>query len=203
MVIGLTGNIACGKSTVLAELDRLGAATIDADSVYHELIEPGKPLWAKLLKRFGNGIALPDGRIDRQALGRIVFSDPAALADLERITHPAIREEVLRQVRTSTRPVVAVAAIKLIEGGWQDICDSIWLVTCRPEQQRQRLIDSRGLSPTDADARLAAQPAVEPKMSIADVVIDNSGTIEATRDQVRNAWGRTILPRMATGPLSA
>ncbi|MGD9714571.1 MAG: dephospho-CoA kinase [Thermomicrobiales bacterium] len=188
ILIGVTGNIGCGKSTVTSELARLGATIIDADLVYHDLIQPGTLLWSRILERFGKSIALPDGRIDRRALGSIVFSDPKALIQLESLTHPAIRAEVLRRVHDATTPVVAVSAVKLIEGGWKEICDVIWLVTCTEENQRSRLSESRQLSSADVDARLSAQPRIEAKLKLADVIIDNSGTLEETHAQIHRAW---------------
>lgn len=192
LLIGVTGNIACGKSLVTSELERLGATVIDADTVYHELIEPGRPLWSRLLQHFGNGIATPDGQIDRKALGAIVFAHPAQLRELEAITHPAIRAEVMQRVHDASTDIVAVSAVKLIEGGWEEICDAIWLVTCTETEQRRRLMKYRGLSEADADIRLAAQPPVEPKMAIADVIIDNSGTMEATQLAVAQAYAELL-----------
>lgn len=187
-LIGVTGNIACGKSTVTDQLAHLGVTVIDADLAYHDLIKPGMPLWGRLIERYGNSIALADGRIDRQALGRIVFSDSDALKELEQLTHPAIRVEVMQRAHNATTPVVAVSAIKLIEGGWRDLCDAIWLVTCSENVQRRRLIRNRGLSIQEAENRLASQPPVEAKREIADVVIDNSGTLDETAAQVDKAW---------------
>ncbi|MBX3071891.1 MAG: dephospho-CoA kinase [Thermomicrobiales bacterium] len=192
VLIGVTGNIACGKSLVTSELERLGATVIDADTVYHELIEPGEQLWSRLLQHFGKGIATPGGRIDRKALGAIVFADPAKLRELESMTHPVIRAEVLQRVHDAPTKVVAVSAVKLIEGGWDEICDSIWIVTCPEEEQRRRLMEKRGMSAADVEARLAAQPPVEPKLAIADVVIDNSGTVEATRAAVEHALNELL-----------
>jgi len=196
-LIGVTGNIACGKSTVTDELARLGASVVDADAVYHEMIAPGEPLWARLLEHFGKAIALEDGRIDRKALGNIVFNDPEALAKLESLTHPAIRAEVMQQVHDANAPVVVVSAVKLIEGGWEEICDEIWLVTCTEENQRSRLLRHRGLSPTEVEARISAQPPVGPKLAIADVIIDNSGSLEATRTQILHSWEHLLEKQLA------
>jgi dephospho-CoA kinase len=192
-VIGVTGNIACGKTTVMNELRQLGAATIDADQVYHRLIEPGMPLRQALIDHFGPAIAGEDGRIDRRALGAIVFADPIKLAELEALTHPVIRDEIRLLIADHHSGVLAIDAVKLLEGGMREDCDSVWLVTCRPDQQVARLIARNGLSPEQAQNRIAAQPPVEPKVEIADVHIDNSGDVDSTVMQVRRAWNELGL----------
>src|SRR4051794_32889077 len=128
--IGLTGNIACGKSTVLAMLRSLGAATLDADRLVHEMYEPGDPVYYTVIESFGADILGQDATIDRRALGRKVFGDPAALARLEAITHPAVIERVWAWVARQTTPVVVIDAVKLIEAGIADDCDTLWVVTC-------------------------------------------------------------------------
>lgn len=196
-VLGVTGNIACGKSTIMQMLSDLGAETIDADKVYHRLIEPDRPLWQSLIDHFGADILMPDGEIDRRKLGGVVFRDAAALQELERITHPAIRRAVLERIAESTASVVAIDAIKLIEGGFDQFCDQVWLVTCLPDAQRDRLMRRNGLSEVEADQRIAAQPPLEPKIARADLIIDNSGSLESTTCQVHRAWDR--LPPNANG----
>lgn len=186
-VIGVTGNIACGKSLVLATLAGLGAETIDADAVYHALIVPGAPLWEALRVRFGPGIIAADGAIDRAALGRIVFSDPDALAELDALTHPAVIAAIRERIGASRAETVALDAVKLIESGLDHDCDSVWIVTCDPEQAIARLMARNGISREDAAARMAAQPEIGPKLARADVVIDNRGTRDATEEQVRRA----------------
>ena len=188
-VLGVTGNIACGKSTVLRLLSELGAVPIDADVVYHDLIVPGAPLWHELRDRFGDGILAQDGRIDRRALGAMVFADPGALSDLDRLTHPAVNAEIRRRIARLTSPVVAVDAVKLVESGFDADCDRVWLVTCDPAQQVDRLIERNGLSREQALLRVNAQPPIDAKRERADLVIDNSGSPEATADLVRAAWG--------------
>ena len=187
-LIGLTGNIACGKSTVLAQLAGYGAEVIDADRLVHELQRPGEPVWAAIREEFGPGIIAPDGALDRRALAALVFGDPAALARLEGLTHPAVRARVVARVAASTAPVVVIDAIKLIEGGLADACDEVWVVTCMPEQQLARLMARNGFSEAEARRRIDAQPPAAEKVARADVVIDNSGTREATRAQVAAAW---------------
>lgn len=194
-VIGVTGNIACGKTTVMNELRRLGAITIDADQVYHQLLEPRSALWKTLVHHFGPEIAGDDAQIDRRKLGEIVFREPAKLAELEQLTHSPIREAIRKQIAAHKSGVLAIDAVKLFEGGMQQDCDSVWLVTCRPDQQVARLIARNGLSVEDAARRIAAQPPTGPKLDIADVHIDNSGELENTLAQVHRAWEALELDR--------
>lgn len=187
-VIGLTGNIACGKSTVVAALVGMGAAAIDADTVYHELIEPGSELWRTLIARYGESIVGKDRRIDRRQLGSIVFTDARALAELDRLTHPAVVAEIQRRLAGMRGGVVVVDAVKLIESGLDVCCDQVWLVACSPEQQVQRLMARNNLSEEDARRRVTLQPDIGPKVRRADVTIDNSGTLADTARQVDRAW---------------
>lgn len=194
-LIGVTGNIACGKSTVLTRLAEHGAETIDADRVVHALMEPGEAVWAAIRETFGPGVIAADGRIDRRALGAIVFADRAQLARLEGLTHPAVRARIVAQVADAARrgvAVVVVDAIKLYEGGLADQCDETWVVTCDPAQQLARLMARNGFSEAEAQQRIAAQPPQAEKIARAAVVIDNSGTVEETRAQVDGAWGRVV-----------
>lgn len=188
-VIGVTGGIATGKSTVLAMLGELGAKLIDADAVYHELVTPGLPLWHSVRERFGDDIVAANGGIDRKALGSIVFSDTAALRDLEQLTHPAVVTEIERRIAATDGGVVAVDAVKLSESGLGKSCDQIWLVTSNGEVQRARLMERNQLSRDEADRRLAAQPDRAYQAKIADVVIDNSHDLTNTGNQVERAWG--------------
>lgn len=200
-IIGLTGNIACGKSTVLDILRERGAQVLDADHVTHELQAPGQPVYHAIVAEFGPSIlSTPAGPIDRRVLGAIVFADPAALRRLEQIVHPAVRERITTWLESvgsdssqlptpnSQLPVAVIDAIKLLEGGWKQICDAIWVVTCTPEQQLARLLSTRSMREDEARARIAAQPPQADKVAQADVVIDNSGPLEATRRQVDAAW---------------
>ncbi len=196
-LIGLTGNIACGKSTVLAHLAQRGADTIDADREAHVLYSPGSPIAVAIAAAFGLGVLAPDGSVDRRALGEIVFADPERLRTLERITHPAVRQRIEARIAISRAPVVVVDAIKLIEGGLADRCDSVWVVTCPPEQQLARLMERRGLDRAAAEARIAAQPLQADKVARADVVIDNSGSLENLAAAVERAWHEHVLPHIA------
>jgi dephospho-CoA kinase len=157
--IGLTGPIGCGKSTVTGWLAARGAVVIDADAVARAATAPGEPAHDAILARFGDAVRGADGALDRAALARLVFADPASLSDLEVIVHPTVRPRILAEIEAADRagaPVVVVEAIKLVEGGLAALCDEVWLVTCDPEAQRARLA-GRGMAPADAERRIAAQ----------------------------------------------
>ncbi len=192
-VIGLTGNIGCGKSTVATTLRELGAEIIDADTVAHQVMAPPGPVYDSIVREFGREILAPDGSIDRRKLGQIVFADPGALRRLDSLVHPATSTTIRQMIATSSARVVVVEAIKLIEAGTYRVCNSVWIVTCTREQQIQRLVAERGLSREDAERRVNAQEPIEAKLSYADVVIDNSGRLEDTRRQVLDAWKRLGL----------
>jgi dephospho-CoA kinase len=187
-VIGLTGNIATGKSTVLRMLEQLGASVIDADAVAHRLMAPGTEVYRSVVEHFGRGIVGPDGAVERARLGEVVFNDPAALQALEEIVHPAVSAEVERLIEQAPGGVVVVEAIKLIEAGMQRRVDALWVVTCPAEQQLARLISTRKLSRRAALARMEAQPPAASKLALADVVIDNGGTLQETQIQVERHW---------------
>lgn len=193
--IGITGPIGCGKSTVARWLGELGAVVIDADEIAREVVEPGGPALAEVLATFGDAVRTPDGRLDRAALGRIVFQDPAALRRLELIVHPAVRpriEDRIGEAEAAAAPAVAIEAIKLVEGGLAAICDEVWLVTCDPASQRERVL-GRGLSPAEADARIAAQGDLAARLrSAATRVIDSSGPRAETREAVVGAWREAL-----------
>ncbi len=193
-IIGLTGNIACGKSTVLRVLRELGAQTIDADELTHRALAPDGAAYDGVVLAFGPGVLTEAGEIDRGALGRIVFSDPAELARLEALVQPHVRAQINKLLASASSPVV-IDAIKLFEGGLAERCDEVWVVLCRPEQQVERLIRRNNYSREEALMRIRAQPPQEAKVRLADVIIDNSGTEEETRRQVTCAWERALLPR--------
>jgi len=187
-VLGVTGNIASGKSTVTGLLAELGATVIDSDLVYRELVAPGTPLLARLAERFGEEIVGDDGSLERRRLGAIVFAHSGALHDLDRITHPAVIAEVDQRVAAKTDGVVVLDAVKLIESGHADRCDAVWVVTADPEEQVTRLMKRNSLPAEEARRRVAAQPPIGPKLARADFVIDNSGSRDETREQVERAW---------------
>jgi dephospho-CoA kinase len=193
LVIGLTGNIGSGKSTVLQMLAELGAQIIDADRLAHEVIAPDGPAYAAVVDTFGQDILKTGGHIDRSKLGDIVFRDPQALARLEALVHPAVFARTQELIEQAEAEVVVIEAIKLLESGMaRRLCYEIWVVTCRPEQQRARVMAQRGLTEAQARLRIEAQPPQAEKIAQADVVIDNSGTMEETHRQVEAAWEKLM-----------
>jgi len=194
--IGLTGPIGCGKSTVARWLgERPGVAVIDADEVAREVVEPGQPAFEAVVARFGTALRRTDGSLDRAALGRIVFADPAALRDLEAIVHPAVRPRILAAIAVAEAEgatAVVIEAIKLVEGGLAPDCDEVWLVTCDPIVQRARLL-GRGSSREDTAQRIAAQAGFRERVgSVVTRVIDVSGDPAATRSVVQDEFDAAI-----------
>jgi dephospho-CoA kinase len=198
-LIGVTGNIACGKSAVMQRLAELGATTIDGDLVYRELTGPGSALVQDLGREFGAKIVESDGSLNRPALGRIVFSDPNALSKLDHLTHPVILDEVFRRIAAASTDVVATDGIKLIESGLGDRCDEVWVVICDTDRQRERLMARNGFTAEEADRRIQAQPPIAPKVARANVVIENNGTLDELRDRVDAAWIESTAKRMDRG----
>ena len=196
LVIGITGTIAAGKSTVANILAELGAELVDADHVAHKIMSPGQPAYQPIVDEFGRSILAPDGTIDRRKLGAIVFQNSERLAKLDELVHPHVNDELDRLIATTQSSVMIIEAIKLIEAGGHTRCDSVWVVTANRGQQISRLVTSRGMSELDADRRLVAQGPAEAKVPFADVVIDNSGDLEATRRQVESEFVR--LSKQAT-----
>jgi len=193
--IGLTGPIGCGKSTVARWLADLGATVVDADDIARDVTAVGEPALDDVIARFGEAYRRPDGSLDRAALGRLVFADPAALRDLETIVHPAVRpriEAAVARAEEAGAPAVIVEAIKLVEAGYAEECDEVWLVTCDPDTQRRRLV-GRGSTSTEADQRIAAQGDVGARLAPrATRMIDSSGTTEAARRRVEEAWNAAL-----------
>jgi dephospho-CoA kinase len=196
--IGITGPIGCGKSQVVTWLAELGVHVVDADREARAVTSPGHPTHDLVLRRFGPGVAAADGSLDRKALGRVVFSDPDALRDLEAIVHPAVRPRILAAIEAAEAagsPAVVIEAIKLIEGGLATLCDEVWVVTCDPAVQRERLI-ARGASPDEADQRMAAQAGLAERLApAATKVLDTSGTPADTRALVTAALGEAFAAR--------
>jgi dephospho-CoA kinase len=187
-VIGLTGNIACGKSQVARILAALGARVIDADRVAHAVMRPGTPVHSEIVCRFGPEILAGDGSVDRTKLGALVFADPQAMAALEGLVHPATLAEVERQISDTTEPVVVVEAIKLIESGMHARHDALWVVTAPRQAQIDRLMRDRRLSVEEATLRIDAQPPQAEKAVLADVVLHNDGDLVDLQAQVEAAW---------------
>jgi dephospho-CoA kinase len=200
ILIGLTGNIATGKSEVTKTLRELGAVIIDADLVAREIVQPGQPALAKIARAFGDDILQADGSLNRSALGAIVFNNAARLRELEAITHPAVRERILRALAALSLDSVAVLeAIRLIEGGYADKCQSVWVTHCPEAEQIARLVHSRGLSEQAALARARAQNPQSEKLARADVVIDTNGPKQHTHDQVIAAWQKLMADHHVVG----
>lgn len=191
-VIGLTGNIATGKSVVRKMLEHLGAYGIDADALAHRAIAPDAPGYQPVVDTFGKWVLNADGQIDRARLGRLVFSDPLALASLEAIVHPLVREAIDLLVRRARQKVIVIEAIKLLEGPLAAACDSIWVTTAPAEAQFSRLTKKRAMAAEAARQRIAAQSAQAEKLAAAQVVIDNSGSFDDTWRQVQAAWGKHV-----------
>lgn len=188
VIIGLTGNIATGKSAVTRLAAGRGALVIDADRVVHELLDGDQAIQEAVTAAFGAGVRLADGRIDRAALGRIVFGDPEMLRRLEGITHPAVRAEIARRVAATAASTIVIEAIKLLEGPLAAACDQVWVTACPRETQLERLRVCRGLDEATAVARVDAQAPQAEKIARADVVIDTSGLMTATQAQFEAAW---------------
>src|SRR5687768_13108766 len=191
-VIGLTGGIGAGKSTVTQLLEELGAAVIDADKVGHQIYLPELPAWQEIVATFGRGVLHADRTFNRQALGKIVFADPEALRTLNRIVHPKMFERMAEltaelRARGGIKAIVIEAAI-LIEAHWQPLADQIWLVVASEPVVIERLAKQRNLSPEQVRTRIAAQLSDEERLKHAHVVIRNDGSLDEVRTAVRQAW---------------
>jgi len=196
-LLGLTGNIACGKSTVGQLLaDRFGAEYVDADRLVHALYAAGTPQTAAIAARFGQELLKQDGTIDRRRLGDVVMSNSAALKELEVLLDPGVNQAILDRLAHTSAAVLVLDAIRLIETGRASRCDAVWVVVCDPDGQLQRLQASRNLSPEQAALRIAAQSPVEEKLRHATAVITNNGSSEDLAAQVEAAWAKTIQPKL-------
>jgi dephospho-CoA kinase len=189
LLVGLTGGIGSGKSTVSAMLAERGAVVIDADVVAREVVEPGQPAYAAVVERFGPGVVAADGTLDRAAIAAIVFNDRDALKDLEAITHPAVgaRMVELMQAQADTENVVVLDVPLLVEKGTYETAGTI-VVDVDPEIAVRRLVEQRGMSEGDARRRMAAQVSREERLAKADFVIPNDGSLEALRSEVDRCW---------------
>jgi dephospho-CoA kinase len=198
LVIGLTGPIGCGKSTVAAWLAARGATVVDADSLAREVVRPGDDALSAIVEAWGPGILSADGSLDRAALGRRVFADPAELRRLESIVHPAVRpriRESIDEALAAGASVVVLEAIRLIDGGYAGDCDEVWLVVCDPASQRGRLI-GRGTPAADADQRIAAQAGLAERIRPhATRVLDTSGSLAEVEGRVDAALKAALAGR--------
>jgi dephospho-CoA kinase len=198
--IGLTGGIGSGKSTVAARLAQLGAVVIDSDQVARDVVAVGSPGLARVVERFGEGVLAPDGSLDRPRLGQLVFSDPAALADLNAITHPLIRarsEALSVEAGASGAAAVVQDIPLLVENKLAAGFDKVIVVEA-PLQLRLSRLAGRGLDAETARARIAAQASDEQRRAVADVVLDNSGSVAELTAQVDAAWASLVGE--ASGP---
>ena len=188
-IIGITGGIASGKSTVTEVLRQQGYQVIDADQVVHKLQEPGERLYQALLSTFGSSILQEDGRLDRPKLGAMIFGNPQLLEQSSQIQNQIIREELAgrRDLLAETEDIFFMDLPLLFELQYEDWFDQIWLVDVTEETQLSRLMTRNALSQVEAEKRIAAQLSLQEKRKRADVLIDNNGSLEATRQQIRNA----------------
>jgi dephospho-CoA kinase len=212
--VGLTGGIGSGKSEVSRRLAALGAVIIDADVAARAVVAPGTPGLARVAEAFGTGVLGPDGALDRERLGAIVFSDPAARARLNAIVHPLVREWMGAAERAAVDgargDLVVVHDVPLLaEGGRAGDFDLVIVVDVPPELQLERLVRQRDMAPGQARARIAAQASREQRLAAADIVIDNSGTLDDLDRRVGEVWAGLLATFDApgqgpqAGPLSA
>jgi dephospho-CoA kinase len=198
LVIGLVGGIGSGKSTAAAILAELGAELVNADLIGHEVYEPGKAGFDALVAEFGPEAVGADGRIDRKRLGALVFSDSALLARLNAIVHPLIRAEIERRIARAREAgrahAVVVEAAILLEAGWRSLVDQVWVVSARREDVVQRLVAQRGMEESATEARIAKQMTDAERRAVADVVIENDGSIDELRARLAGLW-QTLVPR--------
>ncbi|MGP8153772.1 MAG: dephospho-CoA kinase [Smithella sp.] len=195
--VGLTGGIACGKSTVAKMFVNKGAHLIDFDRLAHEVQEPGKPAWQRIIDSFGKEILQPDRKIDRIKLGNIVFADKKKLGKLGKIVHPLIYREWearLERIEKKEKHAIILSDVPLLfEGNMQYFFDLTMLVLVAPEEQISRLIKRSGVSREEAEKRLNSQMPISEKIALADIVIDNKGTIANTERKVDEIWQELLL----------
>jgi len=201
-VIGLTGNIATGKSVVRKMLEHLGAYGIDADALAHRAIAKGAPGYRPVIETFGKWVVAQDGEIDRSRLARVVFADPQALTQLESIIHPLVEQAIGILVQRAPQRVIVIEAIKLLEANLNKSCDSIWVTYAPPEIQMTRLIQGRKMSESEARQRIAAQPSQEAKLAAANIVIRNTSSFTETWKLVNTAWQRSVPAEVEAIPVT-
>jgi dephospho-CoA kinase len=199
-VIGLTGGIASGKSTVSARLAALGAAIVDADGVGHRVIAPGGAGYEPVVAAFGREIVAADGTIDRRKLGAKVFADPEALTRLNAISHPLMAKEMEREIgrlqglpAERRPPLIVLDAAILLEAGWDRLCDAVWTVEVPPDTAIKRLMTRNGLSEDQARGRLAAQHSNAERAAKAERIISNTGSLAELETAVDAFWNQTVV----------
>lgn len=201
-VIGLTGNIATGKSVVRRMLEHLGAYTIDADALSHRAYARGAPGYQPVIDRFGKWLLSREGEIDRSKLGNLVFHDREAMTQLEAIVHPLVRQATEMLIKRASQPVVVIEAIKLLESDLRKVCDSIWVANATEEVQVERLMRKRGLSRQNSLERIRVQSPQSNKVNLANIVLTNTGSYDDLWKQVTAAW-KEIVPAESTADLEA
>ena len=194
MVIGLTGGIATGKTTVSNYLKELGYSIIDADVIARQVVEPGTKGLRMITDTFGEKVLTSDGLLDRQHLAQLVFTSFEQLQQLNRILQPIIRERIQEPISTSKDPVVVIDVPLLYEQHYEDLCDVVMVVSAQPQQQLERLMNRNHLTMDEAKNRVASQMPLSSKERLADVVIDNNGSVEETRQQVKKWLNQVVRP---------
>ncbi len=192
-VIGLTGNIATGKSVVRRMFEHLGAYTIDADALTHRTYAKGAPGYQQVIDKFGKWLVKKDGEIDRSKLGNLVFNDSEAMSQLEAIVHPLVRQAAEMLIKRASQQVIVIEAIKLLEGDLRKICNSIWVTNAPEDVQVERLIRKRGFTKEQASERVHMQSSQSAKVAVANIVITNTGSYDDLWKQVNAAW-KEIVP---------
>ncbi|MBX3050170.1 MAG: dephospho-CoA kinase [Caldilineaceae bacterium] len=193
LVIGLTGNIATGKSTILKYLAEKGAAIIDADKLAHRVMEPGGAAYEAVVRSFGRDILNDDGTINRKRLGDIVFSDTSALGRLEKLVHPKVFELGNQEIDEAKSPLVILEAIKLLEAGLMvTLCDEVWVVISNFANQLRRLMENRNMEESKAERIISIQPPQAAKVNQADRVIENNGALEELHAQLDTIWADLV-----------
>lgn len=198
ILIGLTGGIACGKSTVARLLEEHGAILLDSDAIVHELYAESE-FAGSVQKLFPVPVLAESGAVDRVALGKIVFADALAMRQLEKLVHPAVRQrrdEKLQVLKSSPAPAIVLEAVKLIEAGHAELCNVVWCVWCDEKIQLRRLMEKRGLSEEGARVRLASQPSLKTKRALMNdkplTIIENNGTLDDLKARVDQEWTRVL-----------
>ncbi|MEN8242250.1 MAG: dephospho-CoA kinase [Chloroflexota bacterium] len=214
-IIGLTGNIATGKSVVRKIFEHLGAYTIDADSLTHRVMAKDGPAYQPIIDLFGKFVLTENGEVDRAKLGKLVFSDQSALESLEEIIHPLVRQAADYLIKHATQSVIVIEAIKLQTSPLVSYCDTVWITMSTEENQLKRLTEKRKMSVEDARQRIAAQSPQAEKAALSDLKIKNDGTIEDVWKQVQAGWelwfpdnpipayGQPATAKVSTAPAAA
>ncbi len=198
--VGLTGNIASGKSHTASLFAELGAHIIDADLVVHELLACGTKTYERIVDAFGDGILCSDRKIDRRRLGQIIFFDAQKRLLLNNLTHPDVHAEILRRIfeleQSSSNGIIIVDAALMVETGGYRMYHRLIVVTCDPSLQVSRLMSRDGLTENEAKARMASQMPIEEKLKLADYTIDTSGTLKQTRDQAEAIYRDLVIQEL-------